>query len=78
MIRYFGPMAWIFSAALGSDVPFSLVGHTAVGQGRGHLLTPALSRGEWEALCDGCGRCCVQFGEPASSGSAASNDSAGS
>lgn len=35
------------AAELGSDVPFSLVGHTAVGQGRGHLLTPALSRGEF-------------------------------
>ncbi len=35
------------AASLGSDVPFSLVGHTAVGQGRGHLLTPALSRGEF-------------------------------
>lgn len=35
------------AADLGSDVPFSLVGHTAVGQGRGHLLTPALSRGEF-------------------------------
>ncbi|ADG73765.1 4-diphosphocytidyl-2C-methyl-D-erythritolkinase [Cellulomonas flavigena DSM 20109] len=35
------------AAGLGSDVPFSLVGHTAVGQGRGHLLTPALSRGEF-------------------------------
>lgn len=35
------------AADLGSDVPFALVGHTAVGQGRGHLLTPALSRGEF-------------------------------
>ncbi|SFK20245.1 4-(cytidine 5'-diphospho)-2-C-methyl-D-erythritol kinase [Cellulomonas sp. KH9] len=35
------------AAGLGSDVPFSLLGHTAVGQGRGHLLTPALSRGEF-------------------------------
>ncbi|ROS78702.1 4-(cytidine 5'-diphospho)-2-C-methyl-D-erythritol kinase [Cellulomonas sp. PhB143] len=31
---------------LGSDVPFGLLGHTAVGTGRGHLLTPAMTRGE--------------------------------
>ncbi|MGY4643614.1 4-(cytidine 5'-diphospho)-2-C-methyl-D-erythritol kinase [Cellulomonas sp. URHB0016] len=35
------------AAELGSDVPFSFVGHTAIGSGRGHLLTPALSRGEF-------------------------------
>ena len=35
------------AAALGSDVPFALLGHTAVGRGRGDLLTPALSRGEY-------------------------------
>ncbi|MFE4465764.1 4-(cytidine 5'-diphospho)-2-C-methyl-D-erythritol kinase [Oerskovia sp. NPDC056781] len=35
------------AAGLGSDVPFGLVGHTAVGTGRGHLLTPAMSRGEF-------------------------------
>ncbi len=35
------------AAELGSDVPFILQGHTAVGQGRGTLLTPALSRGEF-------------------------------
>ncbi|WP_019135083.1 4-(cytidine 5'-diphospho)-2-C-methyl-D-erythritol kinase [Cellulomonas massiliensis] len=32
---------------IGSDVPFALMGHTAVGSGRGHLLTPALTRGEF-------------------------------
>ena len=32
---------------LGSDVPFLLAGHTAVGAGRGNLLTPALTRGEF-------------------------------
>ncbi|GAA4719897.1 4-(cytidine 5'-diphospho)-2-C-methyl-D-erythritol kinase [Isoptericola chiayiensis] len=32
---------------LGSDVPFALHGHTAVGTGRGHLLTPAMTRGEF-------------------------------
>lgn len=33
------------AAALGSDVPFALHGHTAVGRGRGHLLSPVLTRG---------------------------------
>ncbi|MBU4214519.1 MAG: 4-(cytidine 5'-diphospho)-2-C-methyl-D-erythritol kinase [Actinobacteria bacterium] len=35
------------AATLGADVPFSLAGHTAVGTGRGDLLTPAMSRGEF-------------------------------
>ncbi|WP_444662948.1 4-(cytidine 5'-diphospho)-2-C-methyl-D-erythritol kinase [Cellulomonas sp. CW35] len=35
------------AAQLGSDVPFVLQGHTAVGQGRGDLLTPVLGRGEF-------------------------------
>jgi 4-diphosphocytidyl-2-C-methyl-D-erythritol kinase len=35
------------AASLGADVPFSLAGHTAVGTGRGDLLTPAMSRGEF-------------------------------
>ena len=35
------------AAELGSDVPFPLAGHTAVGTGRGHLLTPAMVRGEY-------------------------------
>lgn len=35
------------AARLGSDVPFLLQGHTAVGQGRGDLLTPVLARGEF-------------------------------
>lgn len=35
------------AATLGSDVPFALVGGTAVGHGRGERLTPALARGEY-------------------------------
>ena len=37
----------VLAAALGSDVPFCLHGHTAVGLGRGDLLTPAMTRGEF-------------------------------
>ncbi|MGO1317030.1 MAG: 4-(cytidine 5'-diphospho)-2-C-methyl-D-erythritol kinase [Cellulomonadaceae bacterium] len=33
------------AAELGSDVPFCLVGHTAVGTGRGHVLSPVMTRG---------------------------------
>lgn len=36
------------AAELGSDVPFALVGGTAVGLGRGEKLTPALVRGRFE------------------------------
>lgn len=32
-------------SALGADVPFALLGHTAVGRGRGDVLTPVLARG---------------------------------
>lgn len=35
------------AADIGSDVPFPLVGHTAVGLGRGERLTPALARGRF-------------------------------
>jgi 4-diphosphocytidyl-2-C-methyl-D-erythritol kinase len=35
------------AATLGSDVPFGLHGHTAVGYGRGDRLTPAMARGEY-------------------------------
>ena len=34
------------AAELGADVPFALMGGTAVGTGRGDVLTPALARGE--------------------------------
>lgn len=42
------------AARLGADVPFALMGGTAVGSGRGDVLTPALSRGryEWVLLLD--------------------------
>ncbi len=36
------------AADLGADVPFALVGGTAVGTGRGEELTPALARGEYQ------------------------------
>jgi 4-diphosphocytidyl-2-C-methyl-D-erythritol kinase len=35
------------AAGIGSDVPFALIGGTAVGTGRGELLTPALASGEY-------------------------------
>ncbi|RMI12454.1 4-(cytidine 5'-diphospho)-2-C-methyl-D-erythritol kinase [Cellulomonas triticagri] len=35
------------AAELGADVPFLLMGQTAVGSGRGDLLTAAMSRGEY-------------------------------
>jgi 4-diphosphocytidyl-2-C-methyl-D-erythritol kinase len=34
-------------AQLGSDVPFALLGGTAIGTGRGTLLSPVLARGEF-------------------------------
>lgn len=44
------------AARLGSDVPFAVVGGTALGLGRGEQLTPALARGRFEwvfAVADG-------------------------
>lgn len=35
------------AAQIGSDVPFALVGHTALGLGRGEKLTPVLARGHF-------------------------------
>lgn len=43
------------AAEIGSDVPFALLGHTAIGMGRGEQLTPALAPGSFEwvfALAD--------------------------
>lgn len=36
------------AARLGADVPFSLMGGTAIGTGRGDALNPALARGRFE------------------------------
>lgn len=44
------------AAAVGSDVPFGLVGHTAVGLGRGERLTPALARGRFHWVLAFAGR----------------------
>jgi 4-diphosphocytidyl-2-C-methyl-D-erythritol kinase len=44
------------AASLGSDVPFALLGGTAVGLGRGDRLSPALTRGRFDwvfAFADG-------------------------
>jgi 4-diphosphocytidyl-2-C-methyl-D-erythritol kinase len=44
------------AAELGSDVPFSLLGGTAIGVGRGEMLTPALAAGQFHwvfALAEG-------------------------
>jgi 4-diphosphocytidyl-2-C-methyl-D-erythritol kinase len=40
------------AAELGSDVPFALLGGTAIGSGRGELVTPVMTRGElwWVVL----------------------------
>ena len=50
--EYLGEVA----AGVGSDVAFALIGGTAVGQGRGERLTPALASGEYHwvlAVADG-------------------------
>lgn len=44
------------AADLGSDVPFCLVGGTAVGTGRGELVAPVMTRGTyWWAVVPGAG-----------------------
>jgi 4-diphosphocytidyl-2-C-methyl-D-erythritol kinase len=45
------------AARLGSDVPFCLVGNTAMGSGRGELVTPVMTRGQywWVVVPDGGG-----------------------
>ena len=40
------------AASLGSDVPFCILGGTALGSGRGELVAPVMTRGEyWWVLC---------------------------
>jgi 4-diphosphocytidyl-2-C-methyl-D-erythritol kinase len=54
------------AARLGADVPFALMGGTAVGVGRGDRLTPALARGGFHwvfALADGGLSTPAVFGE---------------
>jgi 4-diphosphocytidyl-2-C-methyl-D-erythritol kinase len=45
------------AAVLGSDVPFCLVGGTALGSGRGELVSPVMARGEywWVIVPDNAG-----------------------
>lgn len=35
------------AARLGSDVPFALIGATAIGRGRGEIVDPVVDNGEW-------------------------------
>jgi 4-diphosphocytidyl-2-C-methyl-D-erythritol kinase len=44
------------AAEVGSDVPFALLGGTAVGSGRGERLTPALARGDYHWVIALAGR----------------------
>jgi 4-diphosphocytidyl-2-C-methyl-D-erythritol kinase len=44
------------AAEIGSDVPFALLGGTAVGSGRGERLTPALARGDYHWVVALAGR----------------------
>ena len=44
------------AAELGSDVPFALVGGTALGSGRGEMVTPVMTRGEyWWVVLESAG-----------------------
>jgi 4-diphosphocytidyl-2-C-methyl-D-erythritol kinase len=43
-------------AELGADVPFALMGGTAIGTGRGDVLTPALARGDFHWVLAGSDR----------------------
>ncbi len=42
------PRVAAVAAGLGSDVPFGLLGGTAIGRGRGDVLTPVATRGRFE------------------------------
>jgi 4-diphosphocytidyl-2-C-methyl-D-erythritol kinase len=37
----------VLAAGLGSDVPFALIGATALGEGHGEIVTPVDDRGSW-------------------------------
>ena len=43
----------VLGAELGADVPFALLGGTAIGTGRGDVLTPALARGDFHWVLAG-------------------------
>ena len=50
------PRLFEVAAELGADVPFALLGGTAVGSGRGDRLTPALARGDYHWVIALAGR----------------------
>ncbi len=56
------------AAELGSDVPFALLGGTALGSGRGEIVTPLETRGEyWWVVARAERRALHARGLPASS-----------
>ena len=60
-------------AELGADVPFALIGGTALGTGRGDRLTPALARGDfhWVLAVSRPGACPPRPCTPSATGCAA-------
>ncbi len=47
MRRHRDRICTTLAVGLGADVPFCLMGHTAVGLGRGDQLSPAMTHGEF-------------------------------